>query len=59
MEGSMTDRPPETPYSPDENGLPDCPLCGQPLTHVQINGPMEAVAAPCGCQMPPEPLLDP
>ncbi|ELZ01880.1 hypothetical protein C482_06002 [Natrialba chahannaoensis JCM 10990] len=37
--------------------VPDCPLCGQPVTTVTVLGPTVAIATPCGCRAPPEVLL--
>ncbi|ELZ04891.1 hypothetical protein [Natrialba asiatica] len=53
MGGDLADPPDE----PTTASLPDCPLCGQPVTTVTIHGPATAVAAPCGCRAPPEVLL--
>ena len=46
------------PYSIAENGPPVCPLCGQQLSMVRIDGPETAVVSPCGCRMPPDPFFE-
>ena len=51
------DDPELPPYPIAELGVHYCPLCGQRVTHVTINGPTDATVSPCGCRMPPEPLL--
>ncbi|MDF9747672.1 hypothetical protein [Natrinema salsiterrestre] len=47
---------------PDETGdapepwvfsLPDCPVCGQPVTNVTVTGPRSGTAEPCGCSVLP------
>ncbi|WP_323171946.1 hypothetical protein [Natrialba sp. PRR66] len=47
----------DPPDEPTTASLPDCPLCGQPVTTVTIHGPATGIAAPCGCRAPPEVLL--
>ncbi|ADD05115.1 uncharacterized protein Nmag_1539 [Natrialba magadii ATCC 43099] len=53
MGDDLADPPGEVTMS----SIPDCPLCGQPVTTVTVLGPVTAVAVPCGCRAPPEVLL--
>ena len=49
-------------YEPDvvaTNGDPICPLCGQLVSMVQIEGPETVVVSPCGCQIPPDAFFTP
>ncbi|WP_195893104.1 hypothetical protein [Halopiger djelfimassiliensis] len=38
---------------PDSSSATLCPRCGRPIAMVSVTGPIDAVASPCGCRVPP------
>ncbi|WP_170972476.1 hypothetical protein [Natronorubrum halophilum] len=44
--------------SADDSSRPACPNCGEPIVVVTVTGPLEGVAAPCGCRVPPDVATD-
>ncbi|MDF9745492.1 hypothetical protein [Natrinema salsiterrestre] len=47
--------PQETNEAPEPwvFSLPDCPVCGEPVTNVTVTGPHSGTAEPCGCSVLP------